>query len=161
MKTLIITSLILLFAFKSLSQDCPVNIDFELGDFTNWQCFLGTTYTNGNQNVIDLNPSPATPGRHEIITANSNGTIPLDPYGNFPMVCPYGGKYSVKLGNSSSGAEAEGVSYSFIVPNTVDTFTITYFYAVVFEDPQHPPEEQPRFFVTAYVTSTGNLINCA
>jgi gliding motility-associated-like protein len=47
------------------------------------------------------------------------------------------------------------------VPTTVDTFTFTYFYAVVFEDPGHTEPEQPRFFVTAYDVGTGALINCA
>ncbi len=85
----------------------------------------------------------------------------LDPYGNFPVVCPFGGNYSVKLGNENTGADAEGVSYTFTVPATVDTFTFTYFYAVVFEDPGHDAVQQPRFFVTAYEVATGNIINCA
>ncbi|HEX8356512.1 MAG TPA: hypothetical protein VF610_03835, partial [Segetibacter sp.] len=84
-----------------------------------------------------------------------------DPYGNFPVVCPFGGNYSVKLGNDATGGEAEGISYTFTVPATVDTFTFTYFYAVVFEDPGHDPSEQPRFFVSAYEVATGNIINCA
>lgn len=163
MKPTLIILISCLCYFKVAAQDCPVNIDFEMGDFTNWQCFTGTTsadYAN-NVNVIDLKPSPPTPNRHEIIKANNDGSIPLDPYGGFPQLCPYGGKYSVKLGNNDINAQAEGISCTFIVPNTVDTFTITYFYAVVFEDPQHSPIEQPRFFVTAYETATGNLINCA
>jgi gliding motility-associated-like protein len=85
----------------------------------------------------------------------------MDPYGKFPTLCPYGGNYSVKLGNNLTGGEAEGLSYTFQVPNTADTFSFTYFYAVVFEDPQHAAIEQPRFFVTAYDVLTGDLINCA
>ena len=53
------------------------------------------------------------------------------------------------------------MSYTFTVPTTEDTFTLTYFYAVVFENPNHALPEQPRFFVTAYETATGNPINCA
>ena len=60
-----------------------------------------------------------------------------DKYGNFPVVCPFGGNYSVKLGNDLNDAEAEGISYTFTVPGNIDTFTFTYFYAVVFEDPGH------------------------
>jgi gliding motility-associated-like protein len=94
-----------------------------------------------------------------IISAISNPGN--DPYGGFPKVCPYGGNYSVRLGNDLSGSEAEAISYTFQVPTTVDTFTFTYFYAVVLEDPQHDPPEQPRFFVTAYDVESGALINCA
>jgi hypothetical protein len=106
-----------------------------------------------------LTPSPPTPGRHEIITASTTGS--LDFYGGFPKLCPYGGTYSVKLGNDNTGAQAEGLSYTFTVPTTVDTFTFTYFYAVVFEDPAHMLEEQPRFFVTAYDVASGEVVNCA
>jgi gliding motility-associated-like protein len=53
------------------------------------------------------------------------------------------------------------LSYTFQVPTAVDTFTFTYFYAVVFEEPGHSLPEQPRFFVTAYDVETGNLISCA
>jgi gliding motility-associated-like protein len=141
------------------AQICPPNIDFELGDFSNWECSIGNTTVRGGQNVITLNPSPPIPGRHEIITNRS--AAQMDFYGNFPTLCPYGGKYSVKLGNASVGAEAEGISYTFTIPATLDTFTFTYFYAVVFEDPSHSIFEQPRFFVTAYDVATGDLVNCA
>ncbi|MES2774355.1 MAG: hypothetical protein V4722_09235 [Bacteroidota bacterium] len=141
----------------TFSQTCPPNIDFEAGDFSNWQCFTGTTQWIGTQNVINLVASPPVSGRHEIISS----TTAKDSYGLFPQLCPYGGTSSVKLGNTGTGAEAEGLSYTFIVPPTVDTFTFTYFYAVVFENPGHTNPEQPRFFVTAYEVATGNVINCA
>jgi gliding motility-associated-like protein len=59
------------------------------------------------------------------------------------------------------GAQAEGISYTFTLPATTDTFTFTYFYAVVFEDPRHSLEQQPRFFVTAYDVETGAIVSCA
>ncbi len=138
---------------------CPPNLDFESGNFDNWECFTGFVDTVGGKNRMRLTPSRPIPTRHEIISAASNPG--LDPYGGFPKLCPYGGDFSVKLGNIATGAEAEAISYTFTVPTTVDTFTFTYFYAVVFEDPQHTPKEQPRFFVTAYDVGTGALINCA
>lgn len=143
----------------SFSQTCPPNIDFETGDFTNWECFTGATKVVNGQNNISLTLSGPVSGRHEII---SSSTLPTnDPYGGFPRLCPYGGNYSVKLGNNSTGAQAEGLSYTFVVPTSIDTFTFTYFYAVVFENPGHNTYEQPRFFVTAYDVVTGNTINCA
>lgn len=150
---------ILLWVQTTYGQVCPTNIDFEHGDFSNWECFTGSTLTLDGNNVISLFPSGPIRGRHEIISATNPAT--LDYYGKFPTLCPYGGNYSVKLGNNRTGAEAEGLSYTFQVPNTPDTFSFTYFYAVVFEDPKHVAIEQPRFFVTAYDVETGALINCA
>ncbi|MEO6730865.1 MAG: PKD domain-containing protein [Ferruginibacter sp.] len=140
------------------TQDCPPNIDFENGDFSDWQCFTGTTSSQAGKNTITLASSLPLANRHTIISSTNTG---LDPYGKFPMLCPYGGNYSVKLGNNGTGGQAEGVSYTFTVPVAIDTFTFTYFYAVVFEDPGHAIYEQPRFFVTAYDVTTGNVVNCA
>src|SRR5690349_7749785 len=150
---------LLCFFSNAHSQSCPPNMYFDVGDFSSSHCFAGSTDTLDGKNRMVLSPSPPVSGRHEIISA---ATVPAnDPFGEFPKLCPYGGNYSVKLGNSNTNAEAESISYTFVVPTTIDTFTFTYFYAVVFEDPQHSPPEQPRFFVTAYDVGTGALINCA
>ncbi|HEX8461104.1 MAG TPA: hypothetical protein VF623_06725, partial [Segetibacter sp.] len=117
------------FSHQSVSQSCPPNIDFEMGDFTGWECFTGTTSLSAGKNLINLTLSGPIAGRHEIIEDSLN--VKFDPYGKFPMLCPYGGKYSVKLGNATTGSQAEGVSYTFTVPAAIDTFTFTYFYAVV------------------------------
>lgn len=152
---------VLCFLTKAYSQKstCPPNLDFELGDFSNWECFTGYATVVAGVNKLSLQPSPPIPGRHEIISAASNSG--MDPYGGFPQLCPYGGNYTVKLGNNNTGSQAEAISYTFVVPTAIDTFTFTYFYAVVFEDPKHTLPEQPRFFVTAYDVGTGELINCA
>jgi len=147
----------LLIYFQAAFTQCPTNIDFETGDVTNWDCFIGKTTSSNSTNSIVLSPSAPMRGRHEITTAASGN----DPYGGFPKLCPYGGNYSVKLGNDSINSGAEGMSYTFTVPNVVDTFTFTYFYAVVFQNPRHSTWEQPRFFVSAYDVLTGALINCA
>lgn len=141
------------------AQTCPPNLDFEKGDFSNWECFTGNASVSGDKNLISLTPSSPSQGRHEIITSTTKPR--KDPYGNFPVFCPYGGNYSVKLGNENVGGEAEGLSYTFTVPSTIDTFTFTYYYAVVFQDPAHSLKEQPRFFVTAYDVATQEVINCA
>lgn len=148
---------VFVFFQAAFTQFCPPNLDFETGTFDNWQCATGITTVINGKNEIKLTPSLPIAKRHEIISTSGA----KDMYGNFPQLCPYGGKYSIKLGNESTGSEAEGISYTFQVPANVDTFSFTYFYAVVFEDPMHSAEEQPRFFVTAYDVATGNLINCA
>ena len=157
---LLITCFLLFSLHNGFAQNanCPANIDFEFGNFTNWDCFIGSTSVSGGTNVITLTPSAPMPGRHEIISAATAGN---DPYGHFPQLCPYGGQYSVKLGNNGTGSEAEGISYTFQIPPSADTFAMTYYYAVVFEDPNHSTFEQPRFFVSAYDVLTGAVIHCA
>lgn len=151
---------VLCFLTKGYTQSsCPPNLDFEDGNFSGWQCFVGSTDTADGKNRMLLSPSEPAQGRHTIITATDMPE--LDYFGKFPRLCPYGGNYSVKLGNEQTGSQAEGLSYTFQVPTTVDTFTFTYFYAVVFQNPEHALPEQPRFFVTAYDVGTGDLINCA
>ena len=153
------TLLLLLCTVSVFSQTCPPNIDFETGNFSNWQCFTGSTGTANGKNVFYLSPSAPFAGRHEIISAAN--TQLNDVYGNFPRLCPYGGNYSIKLGNDNTGAEAEGLSYTFQIPPSADTFSLTYYYAVVFQDPGHASIDQPRFFVSAYDVVTGALIDCA
>src|SRR5215204_1337594 len=156
------STLCLLVCFYSIAMmaQCPPNLDFEEGTLDHWQCMLGNTISNRiDSNFINLAPSSPVTGRHEIISASS--AVQKDRYGNFPTLCPYGGKYSVKLGNENINAEAEGISYTFTIPANVDTLTFTYFYAVVLQDPKHATFDQPRFFVTAYDVQTGAVINCA
>ena len=148
----------LAFFYKGNAQGCPPNLDFEAGNFSGWQCSTGYTDTVSGQNVITLSPSGPVAGRHEIISASSTPTF--DKYGNFPTLCPYGGNYSVKLGNALNG-QAEGLSYTFTVPANVDTFTFTYYYAVVLQEPFHLKHYQSRFIVSAYDSATGQIINCA
>jgi gliding motility-associated-like protein len=162
MKKSLIIMLILVLTNTAIAQvigNCPPNIDFEGGTLANWDCFIGNTKDSAGINVISLQPSPPTASRHEIITRTS---VPAnDFYGGFPRLCPYGGNFSVKLGNTNALKGAEGLSYTFQIPPSADTFTLTYYYAVVFQDPGHLDYQQPRFFVTAYDVATGALINCA
>jgi gliding motility-associated-like protein len=158
-RVICLSVLLLLLLAKAYTQGCPVNVDFEHGDFSNWQCSVGKTYDTNAVNITSLQPSAPLATRHEIISAATPGAN--DPYGLFPKLCPYGGKYSVKLGNDRGGAQAEGLSYTFTVPANVDTFSFTYYYAVVFQDPSHAPHMQPRFIVTAYDVITGASINCS
>src|SRR5690349_12604373 len=129
---LLLVSCCMFYLFQSTGQCCPHNIDFENGDCSNWECFFSHTRPNSGKNSIDLVPSSPVSGRHDMIGPTNAGV--LDKYGKFPVLCPYGGNYSVKLGNDNTGSDAEGLSYTFQVPANVDTFSFTYFYAVVFQD---------------------------
>ena len=158
MKHLTLFVILCVYAF-GINAQCPPNLDFEAGTLDHWQPLAGTATSNEGKNLINLSNSDPVTGRHEIISAST--PVQKDPYGNFPTLCPYGGKFSVKLGNENVGAEAEGISYTFSIPSNIDTFTFTYFYAVVFQDPNHDAFDQPRFFVTAFDVETGDVINCA
>ena len=49
---------------------CPPNLDFEMGDFTNWECSQGFVVSSGGENVVTL--SPTGPGSvHTIIPASN------------------------------------------------------------------------------------------
>jgi gliding motility-associated-like protein len=141
-----------------LAQNCPPNLDFEEGNLNGWECFIGTTKVEAGANVLSLQPTTAIANRHEIVSKANNA---VDKYGGFPVVCPFGGNYSIRLGNEQMQAQAESVKYTFTVPNNLDTFTVTYYYAIVLQDPSHPAAEQPRFLVTAYDTQSGDIINCS
>jgi hypothetical protein len=39
---------------------CPANIDFEFGNFQNWQCYTGTVALTNGANVVTVNSSVPT-----------------------------------------------------------------------------------------------------
>lgn len=143
---------------KLYAQTCPENIGFENGNFRNWKIFTGLTSLDKNKNVIYTNEinAPAN-GRH---TINSN-KAEKDYYGGFDLIPKNSGNFSVKLGNNGTGAQVDGVSYLLNVPADRPEFTLTYQYAVVLEDPNHPLEEQPRFIARVKDLEKNTYIPCA
>lgn len=135
---------------------CPPNLDFENGDFTNWACSQGYVVSTNDENVVML--SSSAPGSvHTIIPAGNRET---DEYGFFPKSCPNGSGFSVKLGNNIGGHEAEGLSYTYSIPAGIGRFSIIYNYAVVLQNPNHLPSEQPRFRAKVIDVSDNTEINC-
>lgn len=129
------------------SQISCTNSDFETGTFQNWtgqtgSCCAISTPTNGIVN-----------GQHTIMTGNAT-----DPYscGNVPVVAP-GSTYSARLGNDGSGYGAERLRYTFSITPT--NTLIIYKYAVILEDPTHPPGDQPRF-EAKLLNQNGGVIPC-
>lgn len=137
------------------SQSCPQNIGFELGDFTGWTCFTGNV---SQANGVNVTLSPPDGNRHIIL----QNTIPQekDYYGKFPVNCPNGSGYSVKLGNSGVQAQAERISYSFTVPIDKNEYSFIYNYAIVFQNPGHAPEEQPKFTASVFDQTAGQYLGC-
>ncbi|MFX8844599.1 hypothetical protein ABTM93_19120, partial [Acinetobacter baumannii] len=94
-----ISSFLLLLLFQTkLAAQCPSNIGFETGDFTNWVCYAGGINAQG---VISVQPTSPIYGRHTML----KNTFPqqIDQYGKFPVNCPNGSDYSIKLGNEQTG----------------------------------------------------------
>lgn len=137
---------------KSYSQvACPPNIGLELGNFSNWYLYTGSCCPISTPTL-----SGAVAGRHTITSGAG-----VDLYGLFPVVAPASGVYSLKIGNSSTGAQAERARYYIQVPASVNNYSIIFRYAVVLEDPGHAASEQPRFEVKAYDSATNAAINCS
>ena len=148
-----------LWSFTSTAQTCPPNIDFENGSFNGWSCYIGSTAAVGGQNVITLYPTGPVTGRHTMFDASV--TNPPDQFGGFPVTCPNGSKYSIRLGNDQSGTEAEGLSYEFTIPANQNFYSLIYHYAVVFQDPSHEFYQQPRMEIEITNVTDNITIDCS
>ena len=137
--------LLILSIHANAQNPCP-NIDFELGNFANWRGQLGSCCP------ISTTSSSIVPGRQTIMTGTSRDTNTCFAV---PVTYPGEGTYSARLGNDNIGAEAEQLSYTFIVPSNS---LFIYRYAVVLEDPSHSPSEQPRFEIRV-LDASGTLID--
>ena len=142
-----------LLSIKAVAQNTP-NIGFENGDFTNWQCYTGTIDALGNISVSLTSPIP---GLQTIIGKESATT--LDPYGLFPILCPNGSNYSIKLNDNSSHSKAQRVTYTFTAPST-GPYSIIFNYAVVLDNPNHAPYQQPKFTAFVYDVTDSQYIDC-
>jgi len=147
LKTILLVSILI---FKSIlmlqGQTACDNIDFEIGNFNNWQGLTG--FAGGG-----INSPGIINGRHTVMS-----TLDFDYYSNgqITRLNPFGGNYSVRLGNDDVNGEAEKLKRTFLV--TEETNSIIYFYAVVFEDPDHDVADQPRFKIQVF-DQNGNVIN--
>jgi gliding motility-associated-like protein len=150
--------LCVLFVTIKAAAQCPPNIDFETGTFDGWTCYTGYTAAVNGQNEINLTLSGPSGDRHTMYTANSGL---LDPYGNFPVNCPNGSGHSIRLGNDRGGGEAEGISYEFTIPANRNVYSLMYYYAVVFQDPNHQEFQQPRMVVEITNVTDNTLISCS
>ncbi len=144
---------------NNIAVPCPDNIGFELGNFTNWQCYIGQVDSVGTTNVVTVNPSPPTANRHTLYPRSIPSA--LDPFGLFPTNPPDGSNFAVRLGNTVVGAQAERISYTIQVPLNDSNFSIKYHYAVVLEDPGHTIWTQPRFTARLRESATTTLLHCS
>lgn len=142
--------IVALFSTNALAQ-CPPNVDFELGNTSMWNYFVGSCCP-----INTPTPTAAITNRHTLTSGTG-----WDRYGLFPVVAPGGGSYSMRLGNDSVFSDAEKARYYVRVPAGSSTYSLVYRYAMVLENPSHSATDQPRFEVKAYDSATGNPVNCA
>lgn len=134
--------------YLSAQSTCP-NSDFSMGNFTNWQGRTGTCCPLNLPNV------GIVAGRHTIMTGA--GTDP-NTGGGLPVVPP-GYTASARIGNPGTGAQGDGIQYTFTVAPDSSNALFLYSYAVVLEDPGHTPAQQPRFEL-AVRDQFGSIIPC-
>ena len=148
------------FCFNKIhSQDCPPNIDFEKGNFSNWTCYTGNVSAAGGTNTISLVQQPGpVPGQHTMYTGPSAET---DFFGGFSVNCPNGSGHSIKLGNNTGGGQAEGISYEFTIPANRNVYSLIYHYAVVFQDPGHEIYQQPRLEIEVRNVTDNSVLYCS
>ncbi|HRO41685.1 MAG TPA: gliding motility-associated C-terminal domain-containing protein [Flavipsychrobacter sp.] len=137
--------------FANAQTSCPPNIDFEQGNTNNWIFYTGTCCPISTPNLS----VGAMINRHTLTFGTTN-----DQYGGFPIVAPGGGQYSLKLGNNSTGAQAERARYYVRVPSGLNNYSLIYRYAVVLQNPNHQAADQPRFEVKVFDSATGAALPC-
>jgi len=143
-------------AFAQGSICPPSNIGFESGTFNGWSCDTGRVDAQGNLSLI-----PCQPAYDRQTMIDGNYYPQLDPFGKFPTLCPYGGSHSIKLGNQDTNRRAESISYTFNVPANANKYSITFYYAVVIQNPPHLDYQQPRFTVKTYNLTDNTFITCS
>lgn len=135
---------------------CPPNLGFEEGSFNHWECYSGKIDTLGE---IKVNLTSPQYDRHTLFKTTTYQVI--DPYGTFPVNCPNGSGYSVRIGDNDIGAQADRVSYTFTIPASQNTFSVVYNYAVVFQNPSHQRFQQPRFTAKVFDVTSDQYIECS
>ena len=140
------------------TSSCNTNdIGVELGTFATWQ---GQTEVWGGCPATAWVTAPLpVSGRIEIVPAPATDPCADAPGFPIPLPSPTGGKYSIKLGNNSSGGESERITHQFIVQPADTNFL--YQFSVVFQDPVgHLPTEKP-FFDFVILGQAGDTVPCS
>ncbi len=140
------------------------NIGFENGNLSGWTgCYAqitsstttfsttAFTCTGPYGAVTAADNDPTITGQHRTATnqfylMSGTGT---DPISGQPVVCPSGGSYSCRLGDSTvPGSQMAEIENTWLVTPAVCNFT--YYYSVILQNPGHTRTQQPFFNVTMY-----------
>jgi gliding motility-associated-like protein len=144
---------------QAIGQSCPPNIDFEKGTLDGWRYFIGNVLDQGGFNVFNLSEVSAPVDNRHAVMRSSPGDN--DPFGGFPLASPDGSDYFLKLGNNTGGGEGEAITYEFTIPANRNTYSLLYYYAVVFEGPNHLQQQQPRMEIEITNLTKNQNIDCA
>ena len=130
--------LIITFHAVSYSQSSCPNLDFSIGDFTNWQAYCGTWAA--------LNPCLPS-NRHVIMNAQQLQTLNqlYDEYCNMIPKVPNGFNYAVRLGNANTATEREALKYTLTIDST-NALLIVYT-ALILGLENAPSNHVPRFTI--------------
>ncbi|MDR0811419.1 MAG: fibronectin type III domain-containing protein, partial [Paludibacter sp.] len=113
------------------------------GSFTNPTQYQGIV-DFGADDVNSRHTAVWTPDEYDPRTKNRLKTIPDNAIA------------SVRLGNWKAGTQAEKLTYTFIVDSAQSIILLQY--AIVLQDPNHDPSEQPHFDLRIY-DQNNNLID--
>lgn len=130
-----------------------VCVDYINLDGPNVTCASGNfSNPHGTVGKVDYGPNSGS-SRHTIhygIGGYDSRT------GNGLPTVPRGEVASVRLGNWSTGAQAESITYDISIDSSATILLLKY--AVVLEDPNHSSTEQPRFRLEL-LDQAGNMID--
>ncbi len=135
-------------------NDCS-NIGAERGEFLGWRGIMGE-WTAAGDSIRILNAEEGLDSMRHRIRHFGMGRLPEIKSEEIPFV-PQGSNYAIQLGNSRNGHQYERLVTSFLVDSSNSLFQ--YRFAVIFEDPDHTPAEQPKFEVQVQ-DQLGNTVPC-
>lgn len=120
-------------AEETYAQQCPANLDFETGTFSNWK------------GAVSSSCSPISPWTtgvsfpdHEIVSG-----LMTDVCGGFPVVAPNGGNFSARLGRTYANNTRERLATTFIAD--ASNVNLYFQYATVLADFAHSPIDASLF----------------
>lgn len=138
------------------------NFNLEFGNFDNWELDTGIR-SRDNPDGIDWNQRPAADLNEQIeLTTPASpqfdqGALDCMPTPvNIESVFP-NGAFSARIGNIDGGRRTARISRTFTV--TPQQTILTYSYAVILDDPDHSPDQQPKFVVNIK-NASGNVVTC-
>ena len=147
--------------FITAVQDACDNGNFERPLGAEWSGAYGRVLSNGDPDFANFTagivsgPLNVSSSRQTRVPNTANPGP--DPVTGISQVAPgTGSSNAVRIGNSVNGAGSELLAKTFVV--SASRPVLGFSYALVFEDPQHLPYEQPSFWVRV-LDASGNPIS--
>ena len=158
-QTIVLLIVIVVNVQAQSGSDCP-NLDFSLGNFTNWVCKTSNSQYAASTAYNDLTwtGSVAVNGRHTIMTdiyGYDSNTCNGSPNQQLALV-PNGFTQSARVGNMQTMSEADAIIYQMTV-DTNNALMLLHF-GIVFNDAAHQPAQQPCFEIRIQ-DANNNLLN--